>query len=508
MRDSLIKNVLVVDDEREYLVVLRGMLNGMGLYCSIAGDAFRAAELMANTRFDLILSDINMKGKDGLELMREALGKDPSLIFVIMTGDGYDHSFGEIVNAGAADFIIKPFSAEDLEARIQRIEREQRILADLSEANRALIREGAINAAVVELSRALISSLSMEDVSHTVLKCAMRLTRSSMGYVRLVDDACGRHVCTVCTQEAGAGSIAECIEIAAPEPFGFVGEVFSGRWPVFSNVPEDARGLSKLCPTDTPIRRFMLVPIADAETSLGFVMLANAPYDYTSAALALLQRLVSTYTLGIERRRADEELERTLGRLRRTLEETVHLLGSTLEMRDAQTAGHQRRVATLACAIARKMGVSDSVVDAVRIAGLVHDIGKISIPFEILSKTSGLNEVERTFIESHSAAGYELLKGVEFPWPIAQITLQHHERMDGSGYPQGLSNGDILLEARILAVADVIEAMVSHRPFQVAIGMSQALEEVSKNRGKLYDPEVADACLKLFLEDGFDFGGV
>ena len=174
-------------------------------------------------------------------------------------------------------------------------------------------------------------------------------------------------------------------------------------------------------------------------------------------------------------------------------------------MRDPYTGSHQRRVTQLACAIANEMALSEEQIEGLRMAGLIHDIGKISIPAEVLSKPGPLSDIEYGLIQAHPRIGHGILKDTDFPWPLADIVLQHHERLDGSGYPQGLLSEEIMLEARILAVADVVEATASHRPYRPARGIDQALEEISQNRGVLYDPEVVGACLKLFTEDGFTF---
>ncbi|MCJ7546002.1 MAG: PAS domain-containing protein [Deltaproteobacteria bacterium] len=207
-----------------------------------------------------------------------------------------------------------------------------------------------------------------------------------------------------------------------------------------------------------------------------------------------------------ERKQVEEELQGSYHKLRETLIATVNALASTIEMRDSYTAGHQRRVTMLACAIAEEMGLTDEQFDGLRLAGLVHDIGKITVPAEILSRPGRISDAEFNIIKTHAQAGYNVLKDIEFPWPVAQIVLQHHERLDGSGYPQGLKDGGIMLEARILAVADVVEAMASHRPYRPALGIEAALEEITKNRGVLYDPEVADICARLFIDKGFALG--
>ena len=198
-----------------------------------------------------------------------------------------------------------------------------------------------------------------------------------------------------------------------------------------------------------------------------------------------------------------EQIETTLNDLRKALGGTIEAMALTVETRDPYTAGHQRRVSNLARGIATEMGVSEAQIQGIRMAGVIHDIGKISVPGEILSKPGNISQNELGIIREHPQVGYNILKTVDFPWPIAQIVLQHHERMDGSGYPNGILGENILLEARILAVADVVEAMASHRPYRAALGINLALNEILKNRGSFYDPKVVDACLRLFNEKGY-----
>jgi PAS domain S-box-containing protein len=206
-----------------------------------------------------------------------------------------------------------------------------------------------------------------------------------------------------------------------------------------------------------------------------------------------------------ERKWTEKELQRNAETLRKTLGATIQAMAVTVETRDPYTAGHQRRVTNLARAIATEMGLSKGQIEGIRMATVIHDIGKITVPTDILNKPGRLTEHEFGIIKCHPQAGYDILKTIEFPWPIAQMILQHHERMDGSGYPQGLSGGEIILEARILGVADVVEAMASFRPYRPALGIDRALEEISQNRGVLYDAETVDVCLKLFTEKGFEF---
>ena len=204
-----------------------------------------------------------------------------------------------------------------------------------------------------------------------------------------------------------------------------------------------------------------------------------------------------------ERKLADVKLRQTLESLRKAFGTTIQVMVSAVEMRDPYTAGHQLRVANLACAIAAEMGFPHDKIEGIQMAGFIHDIGKLSIPAEILSKPTKLTDIEFSLIKEHSQSGYELLKNIESPWPLAEIVFQHHERMNGSGYPRNLKGDEIIIEARIMAVADVVEAMASHRPYRPSLGIEAALEEIEKNKGILYDAAVADACLKLFREKGY-----
>jgi len=204
-----------------------------------------------------------------------------------------------------------------------------------------------------------------------------------------------------------------------------------------------------------------------------------------------------------EHKLAEKELQKSMKQLRKNLAGTIQAMARTVESRDAYTAGHQRRTTNIARAIAYEMGLSKQTIDGIRMAGVVHDLGKISIPAEILSKPGVLSDTELSLIKQHPQAGYEILKGIDFKWPVADIVLQHHERMNGSGYPYGLQGDDILLEARIIGVADVIEAMASHRPYRPALGIDDAFEEITMNSGIMYDHEVVGKAVDLFTRKGY-----
>jgi len=205
------------------------------------------------------------------------------------------------------------------------------------------------------------------------------------------------------------------------------------------------------------------------------------------------------------RKHVQQELEQSFQNLKKVMDSTIQAIAMTVEKRDPYTSGHQMRVAKLTRAIAESLELPQHQVEGAFMAASIHDIGKISLPAEILTKPIQLTEIEISLIQAHSQAGYDILKGIEFPWPIADIIVQHHERMDGSGYPQGLAGEDILIEARIIGVSDVVETMSSHRPYRPSMGIDKALQEIILNRGTLYDARVVDACLHIFKEQGFEF---
>lgn len=252
--------------------------------------------------------------------------------------------------------------------------------------------------------------------------------------------------------------------------------------------------------------------VCDAKVLGALTLYASAPDAFDAEEVRLLEELAADLSFGIQTLRTRAERDRIADAqrhheetLRRGLEQSIEAIAGTLEARDPYTAGHQHRVALLSVAIAREMGLAEDRIQGLKLAASIHDLGKIKVPAEILSKPGRLSDIEMMLIKSHAQTGYEILRGIAFPWPIADIVHQHHEKLDGSGYPQGLKGEQILLESRILTVADVVEAMSSHRPYRPALGVEIALKEIERGRGSAYDPVAADACLKLFRGGGFAF---
>ena len=219
--------------------------------------------------------------------------------------------------------------------------------------------------------------------------------------------------------------------------------------------------------------------------------------------IARLKRVLSERSSRQELKKALGGLKINLDKFRRAIEGIVQAISVAVEMRDPYTAGHQQRVADLACMVAEEMGLEEDDIYGLRMASVIHDLGKITVPAGILAKPGRLSELEYELIKNHVKAGYDILKQIEFPWPLADIILQHHERLDGSGYPQGLAAGEIMLQARILAVADVFETIASHRPYRPSLGLQHAIDEIQKNSGALYDPDVVSVFLQLVEQGRF-----
>lgn len=255
-------------------------------------------------------------------------------------------------------------------------------------------------------------------------------------------------------------------------------------------------------------RSIIALPLRHETEILGALTIyASDPQAFHAEEVKLISELADDLSYGIGALRTHVAQGKGVERLQKSMESTISAVASMVEMRDPYTTGHQQRVAGLAVAIGRAMGLPEQKVYGLHLAGIVHDLGKIHIPAEILSKSGKLTKIEFEMIRTHPEAGYEILKNIDFLWPIAQTVLQHHERIDGSGYPAGLKGDQILLEAKIIAVADVVEAISSHRPYRPALGVEAALKELRDNRGKFYDPVVVDVCLRLFTENNFSFEG-
>lgn len=330
-----------------------------------------------------------------------------------------------------------------------------------------------------------------------------------MAWIATVEHDAGKSV----TPVAWAGEVADYLVNAritwAEEPRGngpLGRAIRSGAPQVTQDFASDPRAAPwHAAAAERGFAASAVLPLKNGEVFAALMIYAAETDVFDADALNLLQELADDLAYGIRALRDRVNGRAAEERWRASLEATVGAIASTVETRDPYTAGHQQRVARLAVAIAHALGLSDDRIHGLALAGIVHDVGKITIPAEILSKPGRLSALEYQLIQQHAQAGYEILKGVDFPWPIADMVRQHHERLDGLGYPQGLKGDQILTEAKILAVADVVEAMVSHRPYRPGCGIDAALGEIANGSGRLYDPAAVEACVALFRRDAFRF---
>ncbi|WP_158269725.1 HD domain-containing phosphohydrolase [Desulfonatronum sp. SC1] len=352
------------------------------------------------------------------------------------------------------------------------------------------------------------TSMTVQDFMDYALEQAIKLTGSRIGYIytyhedrrEFVLNSWSREVmpaCTVLNQETK-------YEL---NKTGIWGEAVRQRRPIIVNDYQAPDSLKKGTPAGhVQLEKFMTLPIIQGGNIVGVIGLANKETDYEYTDILQISLLMETTWKSIARKKAEEQLQQTLERLRKAFSAIIQVMVSAVEMRDPYTSGHQQRSSDLARAIAVEMGLPLETIEAISMAGPIHDIGKMSVPSELLSKPTTLSPIEFALIKEHAYGGYVVLKDVESPWPLAEIVYQHHERMDGSGYPRSLKGDEILMEARILAVADVVESMASHRPYRPSLGIAAALEEIETKHGTLYDTTVVDACLRLFREKGYQLG--
>jgi PAS domain S-box-containing protein/putative nucleotidyltransferase with HDIG domain len=354
----------------------------------------------------------------------------------------------------------------------------QTILRDITERKR--LERGL--AAIHTLSRRLVLSRSEEEIVQAAVEAAKEVLGLEDCGLFLVDEKAERLFCAAHTLGEPPGPK----EFPLASERGIIPAVARfGETILLPDVTEEPRFVGGRLPN----RSELCVPLKAGAQVLGVLNAESQELNaFTPEDRQLLEALANATAVALENLRLFTTLQESYERLERLLEQMVDVLAATVEVRDPYTAGHQRRVAQLACAIAREMGLPEDLIEGLRMAAQIHDIGKIYTPAEILSRPGRLNPPELELVRTHPQAGYEILRKIDFPWPVAEIVRQHHERLDGSGYPQGLKGEEIRLEARIMAVADVVEAMASHRPYRPAHTIEEALEEIARYKGQLYDP--------------------
>jgi PAS domain S-box-containing protein len=450
--------ILVVEDESLVGRDIQNMLKSLGY--DVLGPVATAAQAVRKAREngpDLVLMDIVLKGgADGISAA-ETIWDDLGIPVVYLTAYTDETTLQRAKRTGPFGYLLKPFEERELQTTIEMALYKAKLDMELKERGRWL--------------RTILHSIGDGIIA-----------TDKAGRIAFMNPLAER----LTGWEQGEA-------LAKP-----LGEVFKTDGPEISPIPAprpDSAGPARTVLSGLTLLRHRSGPPLPIEGSLAPIMDEKGG----PAGGVLVFRDIT------DRKQAEADLNAGVEKLRRALDATVQAMGLTIEMRDPYTAGHQRRVSRLSCAIAEEMGIPRGQIDGLRMAGDIHDIGKIYIPAEILSKPGQLSDIEFTIIRTHPQVGYDILKAIDFPWPVARIVLQHHERIDGSGYPAGLKGSEILLEARILNVADVVETMSSHRPYRPSHGIERALEEVRSRSGRLYDPAVVDACLRLFKDKAFRF---
>jgi len=491
------KRVLIVDDNSTNLYMLESLLKGHGMEVISAENGKEALDKARLSPPDLIISDILMPVMDGYTLCREwksdeRLKHIPFVLYTATYTEPKDEDFA--VSLGADRFILKPQEPDIL----------MNILKEVL-ADNYTVRQVAPKPLGEEMelfrrhNEVLFKKLEKKIVDLEIVNSELRVLEERY---RLSFENVSDVICMIDT-DLNILSISPSME----RVLGYKPQDFIGR-PVTDLAKILAPESFEQAVADT-----VLILNGETITATIYRFIAKdgtIKYGEASGSPILCEGkvigIISVARDITRRKQAEQDLQKTLESLKKAFGTIVQVMVSAVETRDPYTAGHQNRDADLACAIATEMGLPEDRIDGIRMAGSIHDIGKLAVPAEILSKPAKLTEIEFSLIKEHARKGYEMLKDVESPWPLAQIVYQHHERMNGSGYPRNLKGDEILMEARIMAVADTVEAMASNRPYRPGFGIDAALNEIEKNRGIFYDNAVADVCLRLFREKGFKIG--
>jgi putative nucleotidyltransferase with HDIG domain len=344
--------------------------------------------------------------------------------------------------------------------------------------------------------------LDEAGVGQRAVELAEAVTESRAAYLHVVDPGGGIRLAAWSSRTASGCSIESETHYALDEAGIWADCVRRGR-PVINNELTSSQYRRGLPAGHTPLARHLAVPVIEQGRPVMVLGVGNKTLPYDEEDVDRV-KLLAESAWGLLRRKAHDDREaRHREFLEANMQATIEVVNTIVSMRDPYTAGHEQRVAHLARAIAAGMGLEEDVQNRVELAALVHDVGKLAIPAELLAKPARLTPMEREIIRGHSRQGYEILRKSHFSWPLAEIVLQHHERHDGSGYPDGLRGEQILLEARIIGIADVVEAMSSTRPDRPPRPLAQALQEIESGAGTRFDPEIAGVCLALFRERGY-----
>ncbi|MEN6599857.1 MAG: HD domain-containing phosphohydrolase [Rectinema sp.] len=453
--DKLLRVLLIEDSEDDAVLILRELRKaGYTPVSERVETEYTMRSALSSQKWDIILSDYNMPefcAAEALSVYRECGIEVP---FIIVSGAVGEEKAVQLMKEGAHDYVMK----DNLQRLVPAIERE---LKESEDRKSRKIAEDSYRKSdfIVNASRDMMALINRSGIFETVNSSFCKI----FGKERQ-QEIVGHSVSEMWGQEVYEQKIKPCLERCQNGE-----DINTEDW-------FDMEGMGTQC-----------------------LEISYIPYRNSNGVVT--HAIMAAHNI-TNRKMAEQELDKSYRNLQKTLEETVNALSALVEMRDPYTAGHQNRVAGIARAIAQELGLSEDAAQGIWVASLIHDIGKVRVPADILSRPAHLSSAEFELIKEHPRTGYEILKKIDFPWPIAEIVLQHHERINGSGYPLGLKGDEILFASRIIGVADVVEAMTYHRPYREALGLDAALDEIKENKGILYDSDVVDACIKVFLEKG------
>ena len=506
MNNQQIRILLIEDNSDEARLIEEMLLdvNAGSFVMDCTNRLSAGLERLSEGKIDVVLLDLTLPDSSGFDTFLKVQTQVPELPIIVLTNFDNEALAVKEVRKGAQDYLLKREVTGNLLMRSMQyaIERKQterhilhlnNILRSIRTINKLIVIEKDKNNLVQKACNSLVETRDYNTVW-------MGLVRFDGTFAFVKSSGFEKNASYFC-QQIEKGNLSPCIKNAftCEKKFEIVNKDKVCEGCFFENSCLGKEIV--IIRVEHSGKLFGLLTIS----SISDVVTTEEEKDLLLEVAGDIAFALHDMEIADAHKQAEEKLKENYQKLQKSLEDTIRVLALVGEIRDPYTAGHQRRVAQLACAIAKEMKFSKEQINTIRMAGIVHDIGKMSVPAEILSKPSKLDESEMNLIKRHPQFGYEILKDIEFPWPIAKIVLQHHERLNGSGYPLGLTEKDIMLEAKILSVTDVVEAMASHRPYRPALGIDKALEEICRNKGVFYDTEIVDMCLKLFNEKKFKF---
>jgi response regulator RpfG family c-di-GMP phosphodiesterase len=521
------KILIVEDSPADFLLIERCLRHeGMEAECLRVESMPELESALAAHPWDVVLADYALPGMEFEQVLTFVRSHRPNPPVILVTGTLGEEKAVDLLKQGCSDVVLKQ-NLSRLGPAIARSQRDSAERNARQRAEHALARSNRALRMTLMVNQALVRADSEEDLLRVATRVMVEYGDYSLVTISYRADDPEKSIVLMASAGktcCGPGGCLTPSHHAAAHPASWA-DTEEGQTPIAQTL---RTGATQICPdiaaySGCKIWRdialacgfasIIVLPLPGENRTIGGLSLyAPEPGAFDEDEAALFEELANDLAYGVHALRKRAEFDRLTGEhrrasaaLRQALEQTIQTIADTCEARDRYTAGHQRRVTKLAIAIAQEMRLPEETIQGLRLASSIHDLGKINLPSEILSKPGELTDIELLFIKTHPQAGYDILKQVEFPWPVAEIIWQHHERLDGSGYPRGLVGKDILLEARILMVADVVEAMSSHRPYRAGLGMEAALSDIKRGQGSLYDANVVAACLKVITQGMFAF---